>query len=167
MLRQLYEEVQEPMMDAMQSMNQQPSSSFTQQTPNQAQPTAPNNSALPNPWAAGTSGANNMANPFAGLSGMPGAMPGMPFPGTGAGGMPGMNPADINAMMSNPMYQQMYQQMMSDPNTLQQVLILDIQVDHYNDLTLLTMPHMISCLDGRHESTDCSYASKSTNAGDA
>lgn len=126
MLRQLYEEVQEPMMDAMQSMNQQqqPSSSSVPST-NTQQSTAPTNSAMPNPWASGQSGGTGTfpaANPYVGLGGM-GGMPGMGGMGgmPGMGGMGGMNPAAINSMMSNPMFQQMYQQMMNDPNALQQV----------------------------------------------
>jgi ubiquilin len=137
MLRQLYEEVQEPMMEAANSMQQQqqPSSSSpanTSSTPSSS--TAPNTSALPNPWSSGggsrpnpampTAGAGLGAgfNPYAGFGGA--GMPGMGGMG-GMGGMPGLggmpNPAAMSAMMSNPQFQQMYQQMLNDPNMIQQV----------------------------------------------
>ncbi|KAJ3342357.1 hypothetical protein HDU93_002473 [Gonapodya sp. JEL0774] len=61
------------------------------------------------PRSAPAGGAS--ANPLAGLAGMPG-MPGM----GGPGGL------DFNSIMSNPMFQQMAQQLMSDPQALQNLM---------------------------------------------
>jgi ubiquilin len=85
-LRRMYEDVQEPLMEATSRLNNQ-SSNLTQ-TPPSPQLTAPNTSALPNPWGATSS--QPQANPMGGMGG------GMPNP---MGGMGGMNPAMMQQMM--------------------------------------------------------------------
>lgn len=124
-LRNMFETIQEPMMDAAQQSQHIPSSSTSS-----APPTAPVNSALPNPWGGGSaSGAANTANPFAGLGGMGGmGVNNNPFGGFGGmgglGGMGGMggDPAQAMAMLQNPAMQQMMQQMMQNPAFMEQVL---------------------------------------------
>lgn len=119
-LRSMFENIQEPMMEAAQNPQAQQGSS---QGTTSAPPTAPVNSALPNPW--GGSGAQPAmptglgSDPFGGF----GAAGGNPFGGMrgGMGGMGGMNPAQAMAMMQNPMMQQMMQQMMANPAVLDQV----------------------------------------------
>lgn len=70
--------------------------------------------------AAGAAGAAG-ANPFAAMGGM-GGMAGMPGMGAGMGGMGGMDPSQLGSMMQNPMVQQMMQNMMSNPDTLNQMI---------------------------------------------
>lgn len=80
-LSRMYLDVQEPMMEATSRLNNQ--SSNRNQTPPSPQLTAPNTSALPNPW---------------------GSVPSQPQPnlinGMG-GGMGGMNPTMMQQMMQN------------------------------------------------------------------
>ena len=139
-LRRMYEDVQEPMMEAarmQQAQSQSPGSSGQTSTPRDN--TSPNNDALPNPWGGGGgsapasgTGAGGMPNMFGGLGGMPGmgagnagSMNGMPGMG-GLGGMPGMgNPQQMMQMMQNPQMQQMMQQMMSNPQMLDQIAAMD------------------------------------------
>lgn len=110
-LRNMFEEIHEPMMEATQQ--QQPGSQNSQQST--AQPTTPVNSALPNPWGAPAApagagvGGGAAGNPFAGFGGFGGANPFM------------QQQADPMAMLQNPAVQQMMQQMMQNPAMLEQM----------------------------------------------
>jgi ubiquilin len=117
-LRRMYEDVQEPLMEASQNAFQnQPAPQQSQQSTNPWQTNAPNTSALPNPWG------QRPANPFPTPNSASQSQGGMGFgglPGMGGfpGGMPNMNdPAAISAMMQNPMMQQMLQ----NPELMMQV----------------------------------------------
>lgn len=120
-LRRMYEDVQEPLMEATQNaMRNQPTNQQGQQA--QSNPWAsgaPNTAALPNPWGQ----QRPPANPF-GVGNLPGNQPGRfdGFPSMGNfAGMPNMNdPAAISAMMQNPMMQQMLQ----NPELMMQVHFL-------------------------------------------
>jgi ubiquilin len=125
-LRRMYEEVQEPLMEATRDAAASANTSQSGAAP-QTNPWAtgePNTSALPNPWGAPPArgapvGGAGAANPFAsmmgGMGGMPGGMGGMGMP-------PGMNdPSQIAAMMQNPMVQQM----LRDPQMVQQMARMD------------------------------------------
>lgn len=125
-LRRMFEDVQEPLMEATRDAAAA-SGSTQSQTQQQTNPWAtgePNTSALPNPWgpppargaAAGAGVGGAGANSFAGMmGGMPGGMGGMGLP-------PGMNdPTQIAAMMQNPMVQQM----LRDPQMIQQMARMD------------------------------------------
>jgi ubiquilin len=141
-LRRMFEDVQEPMMEASQNLGSMNAPNSTNSNPwsvNNANGT-PNTAALPNPWGGapqqtsfGAAAANPFgagANPFGAganpFAGFPGAQAGAnpfganPFGGAGLGGMnglAGMDPAMIQAMMNDPMVQQM----MSNPQMIQQV----------------------------------------------
>lgn len=118
-LRRMYEDVQEPLMEATQNAFTNQNNQQTQSNPWSSN--TPNTSALPNPWGRPAANTNpNANNPFAqnfgGLGGL-GAGAG----GGGAGGFPGMpnlnDPAAMAAMMQNPMVQQMLQ----NPELMMQV----------------------------------------------
>lgn len=150
-LRRMYEDVQEPLMEAAASSGARGTGSTTAPSSTVPQPTAPTTSALPNPWGApapqtgngmgggaggfppmggGTGGAPG-ANPFAAMmggGGMGGGMGGMGGMGNGMGGMGGMDPAQMATMMQNPMVQQMMQQMLQDPNAIQQMSAMNPQL---------------------------------------
>lgn len=122
-MRRMFEDVHEPMMDAMN--NTATGNTGSTNAPANPPSTAPTNSAMPNPWGApaANTGLGAAANPFAGLGGM-GGFGGMDMSGLGGmGGMGGMgaDPAMMSAMMQNPAMQQMMQQMLSDPAMIQQV----------------------------------------------
>lgn len=101
-LQRMFEQVQEPMMEAAQSMNNPnagASSSGTGTGSASAAPVNPTNTALPNPWggspAAGAPGAGQGqgaqgANPFAAAMGMGGMGAGGFNPYANMGGMGGM-----------------------------------------------------------------------------
>jgi ubiquilin len=139
-LRRMYEDIQEPMMEAAGNPFGTPAAAGPSSTASgTGGSTAPNTSALPNPWGAPAAGAAPAANPFAGMTGMPGMGGGgggmggggaNPFAGMGGmggggmGGMPGMgDPAQMQAMLQNPMVQQMMQQLASNPAQMEQVRI--------------------------------------------
>jgi ubiquilin len=123
----MFETVQEPMMEAAQQSQQNLNSGSNSNTTTTTAPTAPVNSALPNPWGGAGPATNNpprASNPFAGL----GAMGGMGgFGNMGMGGMGGMggDPAQAMAMLQNPFMQQMMQQMMQNPAMLDQLAAQD------------------------------------------
>lgn len=114
-LRRMYEDVQEPMMEASTNPTQRGTSDTNTTTPttNPWSTGAPNSSALPNPWGSPATSQQQqqqqMPNPF-GMGGLGGL--------SGMGGIPNMNPAQLSAMMQNPMVQQM----MQDPQLLQQMM---------------------------------------------
>jgi ubiquilin len=121
-LRRMYEDVQEPLMEASQNaFRGQPAPQPSQQS-NPWQSNTPNTAALPNPWgqrpAANSFPTPNSGNPSqGGFGGLPG-LGGMPGMGGFPAGMPNMNdPAALSAMMQNPMMQQMLQ----NPELMMQV----------------------------------------------
>lgn len=127
-LQRMFEDVQEPMMEATQAAAaaQQMGASGASGSIPPVNQTAPSNAALPNPWGApsAATGAGalpgmGMLSPFA--SGMGLGMGASPF-GGGLGGMGApQDPAAMATMMQNPAMQQMMAQMMQDPNMIQQV----------------------------------------------
>lgn len=128
-LRRMFEEVQQPMMEASQNMsggNNTTSGTTTNATP---PPVNPTSTALPNPWGGGNAAPSSPAlNPFAAMGGRAAAGGFNPYSdaaagmmGLGGGMMNGTDPSQIAAMMQNPMMQQMMQQMLSDPQTMEQV----------------------------------------------
>lgn len=180
-LQRMFEQVQEPMMEAAQNMGTNGANNGTaaSSSAGSAAPSNPTNTALPNPWgggggSAGSSGApgapgapagavNPFAamgaggfNPYAGMGGL-GGMGGefsfanlffgssvlflyiqgiyisnrfyilillfLYITGGGMGGMGGMggDPSQMAAMLQDPFVQQMMQQMLSDPQALEQV----------------------------------------------
>ncbi|CAM9362613.1 unnamed protein product [Phaeothamnion confervicola] len=127
-LRRMYEDIQEPMMEALASQSPAGQSQGNSGTSN---PAATQGGAFPNPWAApgaataatggtGVPGAGAAAtNPWAGMgmSGVGGMGGGM------GGGMPPMPPpAVMQEMLADPNVQRMMQQVMSDPAMMDQVL---------------------------------------------
>jgi len=139
-LRNMFETVQEPMMEAAQQSQQNLNSGSNSNTTTTTAPTAPVNSALPNPWGGAGSATNNppgASNPFAGL----GAMGGMGgFGNMGMGGMGG-DPAQAMAMLQNPFMQQMMQQMMQNPAMLDQVT--QFLCEYWNNLFLIIILYVI------------------------
>jgi len=133
-LRRMYEDVQEPMMQAQQQAFSMGSNTNNNSgTTNTPSSSSPNTSALPNPWGAPAAGAQS--NPFGalgGIGGMPGGMGGMPggmggMPG-GLGGMGGMMNPQMMAMMNNPAMQQQMQQMLQNPAMLDQIAAMNPQL---------------------------------------
>lgn len=134
-LRRMYQEVNEPMYEAMTQgfQQQQQGGSGTTGTSTMAPSSTgsgPNTAALPNPWAARTPGTTTAAPTTGGVGGTPGATPPLfpnpmmnPFGGAPFGGAtppaPGMD--STVQMMQNPMMQAMMQQMLSDPAFIDQV----------------------------------------------
>jgi len=155
-LRRMYEDIQEPMMEASQSMygnNSSSSSNNSSSSSSSPASTTPNTSALPNPWSNqrspattglfGGLGSPAGANPFAGMN--PGANPfgGMnpgsnPFAGLNAGGanpfggmtnpMANMSPQQISALMSNPMIMEQTRNMMNNPAMRAQIARMNPQL---------------------------------------
>jgi len=131
-LRRMYEEVQEPMMDAMSGSAGSGTSSSG--TPSTTTGTGSEGGAMPNPWGGGSSRPANrsapMANPWATPSSTGGAAPaGMPDMSalmSGAGGAPGME-ATLQ-MLENPMISQMMNQMMSNPQMMEQMMTMNPQL---------------------------------------
>lgn len=133
-LRRMYEDVQEPMMEAAANAaataNTGTNTAGASSSGAAAPGAAPNNAALPNPWGANPAGniANAFgaspfgmgANPWAAMGGAGGNPMMEPFGGGGMGAG-GMDPQQMAAMMQNPFMQQMMQQMLNDPATIQQV----------------------------------------------
>lgn len=125
-LRRLYTEVQRPLEQMTSQMNQQstqqnPFSALfgqqrqqqstqqsTQQQSNQQRNTTP----LPNPWSTGT---QSQQNPFMNLFNQ-GNLGSMPLPRSG------MSINQIAQLMQNPYIQQMMQQILSDPTTLNMLI---------------------------------------------
>ena len=109
-LRRMYQNVQEPLTNAMLGGNQ--TNAEVAATHNAANTTnfASNANAaapLPNPWAA-NGGGNANANPFAAFG--------------GALGGAGVNPEMMQQLMQNPMMRQMMNQMMENPQLMQTMI---------------------------------------------
>ncbi len=123
-LQRMFEDVQEPLMQAGQALGAAPSNNPSSAPTPSTNLTAPSNTALPNPWGGGAApaagGATVAFNPF-------GAGGASPFGMGGMGGM-GMDPQQMAAMMQNPAMQQMMQQMMADPHTLDQMAAMNPQL---------------------------------------
>lgn len=127
-LRNMFEEMHEPMMDAMSGSTPGTQSQSGTGTGTSQAPTAPVNSAMPNPWGGGSSTGTAPApgaagiNPFAalggtgaGAGGFPGGFPGA-FPGAFPGGAGGEDMA-LEALLNNPAMLQM----MTNPAFLEQM----------------------------------------------
>jgi len=137
LLRRMYTNVQEPMMDAgtnaAESMvnnsdNTNPFSSLFTNSQTTADSTpAPNTSPLPNPWAPQPQAQGTAANTSGGTgtgAANSGAAPNMANLFSGAGGLGGMRMPDQNhvqQMLNNPMMRQMMQNMMRNPAVMDQV----------------------------------------------
>jgi ubiquilin len=140
-LRRMYEDVQEPMIDAL-AGGGSTGTTGSGSGNNAGRGSAGNgtagatNQAMPNPWGAPASTPTNQAaggvgaNPFASLMGSTGGM-GMPGAGAGAAHNPWANPMmgpnapNLEAtlqMMENPMMQNMMQNMMSNPETMRMMM---------------------------------------------
>ena len=140
-LRRMYEDVQEPMIDAL-AGGGSTGTTGSGSGNNAGRGSAGNgtagatNQAMPNPWGAPAPTPTNQAaggvgaNPFASLMGSTGGM-GMPGAGAGAAHNPWANPMmgpnapNLEAtlqMMENPMMQNMMQNMMSNPETMRMMM---------------------------------------------
>lgn len=134
-LRRMYEDVQEPLMDALSNnttgaANSTPRASTAQHNENAASGAA--GAAMPNPWgrssantnaqtprggASNLFGGGSMNNPWANNSQQnANIMPGMDFNNMG------MNIEQSIQMLENPLVQQMMDQMMQNPAMLQQMM---------------------------------------------
>lgn len=135
-LRRMYEDVQEPMMDAMMGGGSRGGDSSSSSASGQGRAgngtAGGTNQAMPNPWGAPapstssvpTSQGSGGTNPFASLMGsmgMPGAGSGNPWANP-AMGPNGPNLEATLQMMENPMMQQMMQNMMSNPETMRMMM---------------------------------------------
>lgn len=129
MLRRMYENVQEPFLNATATGgggggttndpgsnpfaallgNQGPVTNNPQTTPGSA---APNSNPLPNPWGGPTGGTQTTRAPnVSGLGGL--GLPGMERPG----GMP-----DMSQLLQNPAVSQMMQSLLSNPQYMEQIV---------------------------------------------
>ncbi|KAK9906810.1 hypothetical protein WJX75_008440 [Coccomyxa subellipsoidea] len=148
-LRRMYENIQEPLMDAAANdaanaaagAGSNPFASLAAGVPSSAAPAAtstgaptasaapavPNTSPLPNPWAPAAGAASQPLGGGMGFGGGGlGSLGGMGLGGMGMGdmgmGMPNVNPNDMSSVlqaMQNPAMQQMMQQMMSQPQMME------------------------------------------------
>jgi len=151
-LRRMYEDVQEPMMDAMSGggLGGGNTSNTTSSSNNNNSSTSGNgsagatNQAMPNPWgapsASSTSGVNSVsnqgsgfgassaANPFASLMGMggfPNASGGVGANNPWANPMMGNNQQNLDAtlqMLENPIMNQMMQNMLNNPEQMRMMM---------------------------------------------
>ncbi|XP_058767512.1 ubiquitin domain-containing protein DSK2b-like [Vicia villosa] len=139
MLRRMYENVQEPFLNATtmagntatqgglaRDQSTTPSTTSSETT---AGSTIPNANPLPNPWSSTGTGApqNNTRRSTTGVDARPQAptgLGGLGLPGLegmlGGSGMP--DPALLTQLMQNPAISQMMQSMLSNPQTLSQIL---------------------------------------------
>jgi ubiquilin len=151
MLRRMYENVQEPFMNAT-TRNDTGSNPFaallgggaqprdgsnnssTNTTESTAGTTVPNSNPLPNPWNAGggtpANSGQQRSTPPAGIGGMGGL--GLPDLDRSLGGMP--DPAVLNQLMQNPAVSQMMQSMLSNPQYMNQFLNSNPQLRSMLDL---------------------------------
>ena len=133
-LARMYQEVQEPMMDAQDTAAAE--ASRTTSTPLEARGSRPSNTAIPNPWATppAPTGGTGMGGGFPGM-GVGGGFPGM----GGVGGMP--NLSQMAQMVQNPQMQQMMQTITSNPAMLDMMAASDPQLR-----TFLENPQMRAML---------------------
>ena len=118
-MRRMFEEVQEPLMEAANASNATASNANTSSSSSSS--SSSSNQPLPNPWGgrpSSSSSSSNAPNPAA-SAGLPADL----FSGLGQGGMGGLNmsPAQMAALMRDPNIARMTSQMFSDPSFLEQV----------------------------------------------
>lgn len=130
-LRRMYEDVQEPMMDAMSGMGSRATPSSSNSSTNTSSGSGADGAAMPNPWGSPSSTTTTSnSSPSTNSSSTPN-----PWGGFGsnnspwASGMPGagMTPPNINieqtiSMLENPVISNMMQQIMSDPAAVEQMM---------------------------------------------
>ncbi len=117
-MRRMFEDIQEPMMEAQQGNPNPTNTTAASSSAGSQQSTgAPTISAVPNPWGPPSAMPNAAAAAGMGAMGNPFAMPGMNM---GMGGM-GADPNAMAAMMQDPMMQQMMGQMLNDPQMVAQL----------------------------------------------
>lgn len=156
MLRRMYENVQEPFLNATtmgggdtgNDLNSNPFAALLggQTHAQAANPTttggdatgspAPNTNPLPNPWAAGGGGGNQTNATGTNLGGIGRA----PLPGGGLGGLGGVpgleglfggatpDPNSMSQLMQNPAVSQMMQSLLSNPQYMNQILGMNPQM---------------------------------------
>jgi len=122
----MYENIQEPMMDASSGSGSSSASStvINPDDPNAAPDSAP----IPNPWAPASASPSSSAGASSSAS-APAANPfgAADFSSLGALGGLGANPANVNPdqmleMLDNPFVQQMMRSMMSNPETMESMI---------------------------------------------
>jgi len=119
-LRRMYEDIQEPMMDAMAGS----SNTTSNQTPFQPSNNAGVGGAMPNPWSSSPN--SNATPPPANPSNTPSTF-NAPNPWTNPASNnanpvnPGMSNPNMMQMLNNPYIQQMMDQLLQDPNMLQAI----------------------------------------------
>jgi len=167
-LRSMYQDVQEPMMDAMASGVS--GASGTGSTSNNSGNGGGNgtagatNEAMPNPWGASPSTANTAsgtnqgaaaANPFASMMGsMGGGMPNAPGaanPFANPMGANGPNIEQTLQMMENPIMRQMMDQMMSNPDNMRRMMesnpmLQQMRQTNPQVAAMFDNPDAVSCL---------------------
>lgn len=132
-LRRMYEDVQEPMMDAMSGGNATTSTTDTSSTSNSNSGSGAAGTAMPNPWGsptpsstanttASSTGSANNTNPNNLFGNAGGFNPWAAGGAGGAPGMPNMNLEQTLSMLENPMVSQMMDQMMSNPAMMQSMM---------------------------------------------
>ena len=131
-LRRMYEDVQEPLMDAFANTHNTPSTTSSSNPPNSNNiRSGAAGTAMPNPWASNSNTNTNNFSPQPGNTnnslnnmgmGMPGGGASNPWSSMGANGMPNMNLEQTISMLENPMINQMMNQMMSDPTMMQNMM---------------------------------------------
>jgi ubiquilin len=132
-LRRMYEDIQEPMLEASQNpFGALGGTSASPQVSTPAPGAAPNSAALPNPWG-GSSAPSRPQNPFGGMGAAqsPFGASGIGSSPFGAGGSMGGNPfgalgMDPAQMLQNPMVQNMMREMAANPQMMEQVWALHI-----------------------------------------
>lgn len=126
-LRRMYEDVQEPMMDAMSSMRSETTSSSNNSSSvsGSTSSAGADGAAMPNPWGSTTNTSPSVnspspPNPWGNLDGNSN-----PWSAATSGtGMvpPGMNIEQTISMLENPVINNMMQQMMADPSMVEQMM---------------------------------------------
>jgi ubiquilin len=139
MLRRMYDEMQEPMMDAAAArLATQRAGRPAGPTPSSAATAEPNTSPLPNPWAAPPAAAPNPAAAGGAGFGFPGFAGLLPGGGAGGAGLFGAAPGGAGAgapntamtmaalqMMRDPAHRQQLASMMQNPALLAQIARMD------------------------------------------
>jgi ubiquilin len=122
-LRRMYENIQDPMLEASSGLGAQPSNNQTVVNPDTS--ASPDSAtAIPNPWAPASSNSSNANSGAQASSAAPAANPFAGFGMGGAGGMDpfSMNPDQMAQMLDNPFVQQMMRNMMSNPEVMEQMI---------------------------------------------
>jgi ubiquilin len=146
-LRRMYENVQEPMMNAAESMHNPASSSSTTRSTGVSGPVdssqQPSNEPLPNPWApssstaSATGGASTRPQGAAGPSATFNPFSGM-MPPQQNGQMGAMNLQMAMQMLQNPLFRQLWSQISQNPELFEQVrqlsALLPLDTERFNAL---------------------------------